>query len=179
MNAIANKTLQTLDFHISATRYFEEGFLHFTDINNLELTAILVVDNPGQVVTDPKKEVVKKKKHMTKRKKRLKKLCAFIPNSAVESAGTFWSPSFIPLSATKSIAFLLPYSVSTSVSHFGSSIFCCFFLYPLWLLDLWLFYCLILCPLLFLVLDFLLFYHFALCLHLVLCPLQLFLISDF
>lgn len=79
-NDLADKTLQTLGFHISATRYLEEGSLYFTNITDLKLTVKpAVIDNPGWVITDSEKKVVKKKnKNTAKKKEQLAKLCAFV-----------------------------------------------------------------------------------------------------
>lgn len=69
-NAIVNKTLWALGFHISTIRYLKKKFLHFIDINNLKLTAKLpIVNNFGQIVTNSKKTVVKKKNKYTSKKK--------------------------------------------------------------------------------------------------------------
>ena len=97
---IVDKTLRALGFHISATRYFEEGSPRFINVIDLELTTKpAVVDNPGQVVTDSEEEVVKKKnKRTAKRKERLAKLCAPVksPSSSCLESSLFLSPRFVP-----------------------------------------------------------------------------------
>lgn len=77
---LANETLEALDFHISTTRYLEEGFLRFINITDLELTIKLaMINNFGQVVMNFKEKVVKKKnKYTTKKKMQLAKLCALV-----------------------------------------------------------------------------------------------------
>ena len=101
---IADKTLQALSFHISATRYLEEGSPRFTDVTDLELTAKLaVVDNPGWVVTDSEEEVVKKKNKCTaKRKERLAKLCASV------GSPLFFCPESSLFSTPRSISAPVP-----------------------------------------------------------------------
>ena len=79
-NDIADKSFQALGFHISAIGYLKEGFSHFTNVTDLELTTELaMVDNFGQIVTDSEKELLNKKnKYAVKRKERDMRRCAFI-----------------------------------------------------------------------------------------------------
>lgn len=65
---------------MSATGYLKKRFPHFINVTNLELTAkSAAVNNSGQVVTNFKEELVKKKnKYIIKRKKQLAKLCSSI-----------------------------------------------------------------------------------------------------
>ena len=99
---IADKTLQTLCFHIFATGYLKKGFLHFTDITDLELTTEpAVIDNLSQVVTFSEEKVVKKQnKYAAKRKERLAKLCALVrsPLSPYPKSSLFLSPYSLPAS---------------------------------------------------------------------------------
>ena len=61
INDIADKTLRAFGFRISVTGYLEEGSPHFTNVTDLELTAMpAVVNNPGWIVTDSKEEMVKR-----------------------------------------------------------------------------------------------------------------------
>ena len=93
---ITDKTFQAFGFHISATRYLEEGSLCFINIINLELNAELaMIDHPGQVVIDSGEEVAKKKNE-----------CAAKKNVPV---GSLLSP------CPKSSSLLSLYSVPTSV----------------------------------------------------------------
>lgn len=70
MDEIEDETLQAFGFYISITRYFEEWFLHFTNITDLELTIkAAIINNLIQIVINSKKEVIKKKKNAWSRKK--------------------------------------------------------------------------------------------------------------
>ena len=125
---IADKTLQALGFHISATGYLQKRFSYFINVTNLEFTIEpAVVNNSAQVVRDSEEEVVKKKnKRATKRKERLAKLhtsIRFSLSSRPESS-LFLLPHSVsvpvPTLVPALVPTLIPTFVPASLSHFRS-----------------------------------------------------------
>lgn len=130
MNNLANKSLRSLGFHISATEYLKQSSPHFTDFTNFELIAELtVVNNLSQVVTDLKEKLMKKKnKLVVRRNEQLIKLRASIRSLLFlcsESLSLF-SPcsvlATISIIVLDFVPALLPFSVTTPVSCLESPV---------------------------------------------------------
>ena len=116
---IADGTLRTFSFHISATQYLEEEFPRFKDILDLELTTKpAMVNNLGQIVMDSEEKVVKKKNNCAaKRKKWLAKLCISVGSfsSLCSEFSLLLSPCFLPAPVPALMPALVPALVPTPV----------------------------------------------------------------
>ena len=131
---IADKILQALVFHISATGYLEKGSLRFIDITDLELTAKpAVVNNLGQVVMDSGEKMVKKKnKRAAKKKERLAKFYVSVGSSLFfyHKSSLFLSPRSVPAPVPTLVPVYVPAfvpapvaaPVATLFSHPGSPV---------------------------------------------------------
>lgn len=61
MAKLANKTLQTFRFYISAIEYFNKNTSHFIYVIDMKLTAESIMNNLNQVVTDSEEKKLRKK----------------------------------------------------------------------------------------------------------------------